>query len=147
MPSYRVMCIARPLGHEATKVARVLKEVSSDVIRNGGVVRRVEHHGTRPLAFGVKQRVDVEGQRFVQGRFFSLEMDGQPALMLRTRDMLHDSDLFLRVMTLKHKAPEAKDWRTVQRVFREERKQHQDEFDRVINTEKNRLKKLFQEVL
>lgn len=146
MPHYHVMCIARTRA-PADALASLMKTAATAVVKSGGVVRRIQHHGVRPLAFAVHRRFEADTERDFEGRFFTVQMDGQPRLMLLVRDMMFESRLFWRVMPLKQKDPDVRNWRSLRKIYNEERKVLSDEYERVINTERHKLKKLFEELL
>lgn len=146
MVHYHLMAIAKSRA-PAREIARTMRELAEKVVDHGGVVRRIQHHGVRPLAYMVHRRDDIEVEHDLEGRFFTIEMDAQPMLLVSTRDMLFETRQFWRVMPIRQEDPNIRNWKELRRVFREERKKFTDEYESIIDVEKKKLKEMFEQML
>jgi len=72
-------------------------------MKNGGVVRGIEHHGIRPLPARAKRKfVSTDGDRyFWNARFVTTTFDAAPKVLADVNRLLRDDEAVLRYHTTK----------------------------------------------
>ena len=84
-------------------LTRLVKNMSLEIVNNGGVVRAVHNHGVRDLPHRFKARYrDAAGKRyFRKGRFFSVYYESNPEVRDQVEQICKLNEEVLRSTTLK----------------------------------------------
>ena len=98
MPLYEMILVAR-MG-ESRHLANCIKQISSSVLSNGGVVRSFDNLGDRVLPKNVPAK---DGSRHSIGRFIKVEFDASPHIKNIVEAETRSNDQILRVNTNKMK--------------------------------------------
>jgi ribosomal protein S6 len=82
-----------------------MKDMSLEVVKNGGIVRGVQNHGIRQLPHRFKAKFpDKAGNRYFEhGRFVSMYYDTSPKTMREVENILRKDDHVLRQTHLRLK--------------------------------------------
>lgn len=96
MPTYDVACIARKRGSNK-KMNRLVGRIAKDLHKRGGVVRKVEHYGMRPLAYPVRRK----GQKHETGRFFRVFVQASPQALRETLQTIRVDEDVIRFKPFK----------------------------------------------
>lgn len=101
MPTYDVACIS---SRKASKkqMNRTVGRVARDLRRRGGVVRRIDHYGMRPLAYPIRQK----GQKHEIGRYFRMFVQASPQALKETMQTLRVDENIIRFKPFKLKPTE-----------------------------------------
>ena len=81
MPTYDFCCIASARVTNEHLVGLISK-ISGDVIKRGGIVRRIEHYGVRPLAYPIR----AHSHKHEVGRYFRMFVQASP---ISAEDVAH----------------------------------------------------------
>lgn len=84
-------------------LTNIVKNVSHEIVKGGGLVRGIHNHGIRTLPHRFKARFpDKEGNRYYsKGRFFSVYYDANPTTMKQVEQLLKMDEEVLRNTHLK----------------------------------------------
>ena len=123
------------------QLTTLLKKVSHEVVKGGGIVRAVHNHGIRdlPQRFRAKQSDPLWGRYFTLGRFFSVYYDANPFTAKQVEQIFKRDERILRSTHLRTRSaldlvnlPEDRN-PYIKRVLREEKLRnqanHQDHSD------------------
>jgi len=88
-------------------LTNVVKAVSHEVVKGGGIVRSVHNHGIRTLPHRFQAKFpDKQGNRYyTKGRFFSIYYDANPQTMKQVEQVLVMDEEVLRTTHLKARSP------------------------------------------
>ena len=83
-----------------------MKQISYEIVDNGGIVRSIQNHGIRDLPHRFKAKyADREGNRYYEkGRFISIYYDSNPSIMRQVEQILTMSEEVLRNTHLKSRS-------------------------------------------
>ncbi len=96
MPFYEVMTIASARSTAANLVT-LMRRVSTEVVKRGGVVRGVDHLGVRPLAYRMKAH-----QAYHElGRYIRLRVEASPEALRELEHRLRVDEQVVRWLTIK----------------------------------------------
>ena len=98
MPLYEMILITK-IG-QSQGLAQCLKNLSSTILSNGGIVRNFDNLGDRVL---VKNLHAKNGSRYSVGRFIKVEFDATPNIMKMVDGQVRQDEEVLRVNTNKMK--------------------------------------------
>ena len=110
MPLYEMIMVAR-MG-ESRLLGNTIKQLSSSVLQNGGVVRSMDNLGDRVLVKNVRAK---DGTRNSIGRFIKVEFDATPQIKDIVEREVRSNEEVLRVNTNKMKEQQYLD-RTMKRL-------------------------------
>jgi small subunit ribosomal protein S6 len=96
MPHYELMCVASPAA-TAGQLTNLFKILSSVINRGGGVFRRLENLGTRPLAY----RMHKNQKYCNSGRYIRVNIQANPNLLRDVQKRLLIDDQILRFLTMR----------------------------------------------
>ena len=92
MPLYEMIMVAR-VGEQAA-LTNCLKQLSSTILTNGGVVRSMDNLGDRVL---IKNLRSLDGTKYSVGRFLKIEFDSTPQVMMTVNATTRTHDEVLRL--------------------------------------------------
>jgi len=75
MPSYEVVFLLKKMAKPET--ATVLKRAAQQIMKNNGILFRIEGLGTRSLPY----RMRAHGARHTEGSYFLMQFDGSSAML------------------------------------------------------------------
>jgi small subunit ribosomal protein S6 len=96
MPTYDVACISRKKASNK-KMKRIVGRVAADLNKRGGVVRKIEHYGMRPLAYPIRRK----GQKHETGRYFRMFVQASPQALKETLQTLRVDEDIIRFKPFK----------------------------------------------
>lgn len=82
MPHYDFCCIATSAA-SSQRLTTLVRRVALELQKRGGVVRKVEHYGLRPLAYPIK----AHSRNHEVGRYFRIQVQASPV----TADLISDA--------------------------------------------------------
>jgi ribosomal protein S6 len=84
-------------------LTEIMKKVSMEIVKGGGIVRAIHNHGIRNLPHRFRAKyADKEGKRYyTKGRFVSIYYDSNPATMKQVEQTLTVQEEVLRNTHLK----------------------------------------------
>jgi|UPI000581A5F7 ribosomal protein S6 len=102
MVFYECVLTAKNTAHFHT-LTELMKKLSTEVVKGGGIVRGIHNHGIRDLPHRFQARyADSQGNRYYQkGRFISIYYDSNPTTMRQVEQTLSMDENVLRNTHLK----------------------------------------------
>ncbi|CAM9775109.1 unnamed protein product [Chrysoparadoxa australica] len=104
MPFYHQVAVLKPTlqPHDLT---RIYRRVCKEILKSGGIVRCVEHHGLRslPYRFQSKHQVENEERYYKEGRWVSAYFDCAPKGLSAIHEVLRVEEGILRYTNLRPK--------------------------------------------
>jgi len=100
MPAYEMYIIAS-IDASAGYLANLIKKTSDKMTATGGVLRRVDHLGLRPLAY--RMRAPQTKKWHEVGRYLRIGIQANPAALKEFALRLKSDEETIRLMTLRQK--------------------------------------------
>ena len=100
MPAYEMYVIAS-MDASAGYMANLIKKTSEKMIASGGVLRRVDHLGLRPLAYRMRSPQTKKWHEV--GRYLRIGIQANPVALKEFETRLKNDDETVRLMTLRQK--------------------------------------------
>ena len=124
-------------------LTNLMKQISHEVVKGGGIVRGIHNHGIRDLPQRFKARfADKQGVRYyTKGRFISVYYDSNPATMRQVEQVLTLDEEVLRNTHLK-----ARSILDFVNIGREERNPYIQQVVKVQKKEREQAKVLHENV-
>lgn len=98
MPLYDFFCLATARA-TPQHLAKLMKHVSHLVGNSGGVIRKIENFGIKPLA----KRVKAHSEFHETGRYFSFHVQASPASIVEVKNHLAADEALIRFRPFKTK--------------------------------------------
>jgi ribosomal protein S6 len=91
MPHYEFCCIATTAA-QTQRLTTLVRRIAFDLQKRGGVVRKVEHYGLRPLAYPIK----AHSRKHEVGRYFRLHVQASPVSADMISEMIGNDENIIR---------------------------------------------------
>jgi len=96
MPSYEILCIATARA-TTEHLCNLVRKVHQTLSRRGGVIRRIENYGNRPLAYPIK----AHAHKHHIGRYFNFVIHASPQSLREVQHRLHTDEGVIRFLATK----------------------------------------------